>query len=315
MNSTIWLFLIAVVASAPLSTKNLNLGAGRSLGNFGDVMCVAFSPNSRALVVCEQRKISFWDVSSGAATARFDGCARCVSFSPDGRTLATGDYDGTIQLWDVLTHKVVATLQGHKGDTGEGIWCVAFSPNGKVLATGGPELKFWDMTTRKVTATHAAGVLSLAFSPNGKTLVSANADKTLMAWDVASTRQTAVLRGHQDMVRAVAISPDGETIASAADWKDTRIRLWNPATGKTTMMLDDLKDRIDTLAFTPDGKLLVCGTINSRGKVWEVASGKAVGGIDGQMVAISPDGKFLAVGQMSGEDYGSVTVTPIKPEK
>jgi WD40 repeat protein len=279
---------------------------------------VAFSPNSCTLVVCEPVNgyISFWDTSSGTNIARFDCDAELASFSPDGKTLATGDLDGPIQLWEVSTRKVVATLQGDKKvDRSAAVYSLAFSPDGKVLATGGAGLTFWDMKTRKAIAFHAVGVLSLAFSPDGKSLVSANTDKTLMVWDVATAKQTAVLRGHQDMVEAVAISPDGKTIASGAGWKDTHVRLWDYKTGKTTMVLDDLKDRIKSLAFTPDGKFLACGTLNSRGKVWDMANGKSVSGIGGDIVAISPDGKFLAVGWMSGENYGSVTLTPIKPEK
>src|SRR5262249_17801928 len=59
----------------------------------------------------------------------------CVSFSPDGKTLASSGWDSTIKLWDVATGKNTATFKGHIGP----IMSVAFSPDGKTLASGGKD--------------------------------------------------------------------------------------------------------------------------------------------------------------------------------
>ena len=55
-----------------------------------------------------------------------------TAFSPDGRILASGNDDFTIQLWDANTGEQIATLTGHL----ERVWSVAFSPDGKTLASG-----------------------------------------------------------------------------------------------------------------------------------------------------------------------------------
>src|SRR5437764_1379601 len=98
-----------------------------------------------------------------------------VTYSPDGKSLASGSLDKTIKLWDVQTGKVRATLKGHMYR----LLSVAFSPDGKTLASGsgqllrGGELMLWDVQTGKEQATlkgHTGRVRSVAFSPDGKTL-------------------------------------------------------------------------------------------------------------------------------------------------
>ena len=72
-----------------------------------------------------------------------------VSYSPDGKTLASGSSDYTIKLWDVATARIriLATLEGHTGTVSS----VSFSPDGKTLASGSEDntIKLWDVATRQ----------------------------------------------------------------------------------------------------------------------------------------------------------------------
>ena len=126
--------------------------------------------------------MKLWDVATGTNIATLQGAYECtvfsVSFSPDGTTLASGSWDGTVKLWDVATGTNIATLQGHSS----GVSSVSFSPDGTTLASGSSDdtVKLWDVATGTNIATlqgHTNGVSSVSFSPDGTTLASGSWDR------------------------------------------------------------------------------------------------------------------------------------------
>src|SRR5947209_5077881 len=107
----------------------------------------------------------------------------------------------------------------------------------------------------------------------------------------------ATLKGHTEVVFAVAFSPDGKTLASAS--QDNTIKLWGVKTGEEHAILKGHTSVVSSVAYSPDGKTLASASRDKTIKLWDVQTGKEQTTLKGHTnivfaVAYSPDGKTLA---------------------
>lgn len=196
---------------------------------------VVISPdNSMAAVVVhagentDVQQVKLWDLNTGKLRHTFSGypwLITAIVFSPDGKTLATGDYDHpkqmmTIKLWNVSTGKLVRTLRRSQAP--------------KPYSGGSYYFP-----------------VSLAFSPDGQTLYTSATNPVVQVWDLNTGRLQRSLSVHPQTVRSIAVSPNGGTIA--LNYVDGRLDLVDARTGSLKQTLESKE--IFTAWFTPEGNL------------------------------------------------------------
>jgi WD40 repeat protein len=168
-----------------------------------------------------------------------------VRFSPDGKLLAGGSFEGTVRRWDfsVDAFAELPPLTGHHG---------------------------W--------------VQAVAFHPDNKRLFAADSWGQLRCWPAAGKEPNplwAVAEAHDGWVHGLAVSPDGTRLATCG--RNQFARVWSPDDGKRLAEFKHPEDVL-SLAFHPDGKSLVTGDHKGVIRQWDLATGKAAREFDARLL-------------------------------
>jgi ribosome assembly protein 4 len=187
-----------------------------------------------------------------------------VSYSPDGRHLASGGGDTTVRFWDVNTSTPKYTCSAHR----DHVLCTAWSPDGKRFASADKRgvLILWDPKTGKALSTikaHGKWITGMCWEPmhrnNGKCerIVTASKDGLAKIWNVRTKRCEATMAGHADSVEAVRWGGEGLVYTAS---RDRLIKVWaadDKDVGKLVRTLKGHAHRVNTLALSCD---YVCRT-------------------------------------------------------
>lgn len=227
---------------------------------------------------------------------------RALTFSADGRMLATVCSDTTALLWDVSSRQLKEELSRRIGL----VVVATYSPDGRTLAVGNVDntSRIWDAATWQLRTSligHTDKISVLRFSPDNKTLATGSYDDTVRIWDLETAKCRVILSGHKGAVLTLAFSPDGQTIATGSH--DETVRLWYTEGGASKATITGNLSSVCSLAFSPDGRTLATGSSDGMVRLWHVASGEVKAMFQGHngsimTLAFSPDGTRLATGSL-----------------
>jgi len=210
---------------------------GKAEGPSNPFYSPSFSPNERVVAFACDR-VRLFDVDGGEEKAAFPdekSGPLILQFAPDGKHLATGHEDGTIQVWDVGQRQRIKTVSRHKAL----ITALAFSPDGKLLASGCADniIRVWDfqdgkMRERRQFSGDWSSTSYLAFLPDSTSLISfddAAESGCVHRWSVDAGEEITIWapRTH-GAVCSIAVSEDGRLIATGD--AEGAVLLWDVET-------------------------------------------------------------------------------------
>ncbi|HVG61562.1 MAG TPA: protein kinase, partial [Hyalangium sp.] len=279
-------------------------GKGLRLGKHeGWVASLDSSPDSQWLVTVgkDDKTVRLWDVDKGESQVLGTHPAQPyqVTFSPDGKLIATGCADGKVRLWETATGKL-RVFEGHTGRTQS----VAFSPDGTKLASRSHDgtVRLWELATGAVRIFEGSKEppAPLAFSKDGRWVATGGRDRLAWLWDV-NTGQGRALRGAEDAVTSLAFAPDGQRLAVAS--VDGVTRLY-PVGANPFQIIGQHAGPVLSLSFSKDGQTVLSSGADGLVRRWSPAGGSAVAmkGHRGEvpLARLSPEGTQIVSGGADG---------------
>jgi WD40 repeat protein len=270
---------------------------------------VEFSPDSTYIAVGTNKGVYKWIWSAnpqvpagsmlfvpllGPSVKAFD--ATSIAFSRDGKRIVCGSANGTAQLWDLATSRLVFEISVLYP-----VFALAFSPDGRSFATadgsystpeaspdlwgiGGvstheakphPSIRIWNAESGKLlVATGPHSSYAIAFSHDGTRLVSLEGGDTGgTIWDVTSGKPLRQLQGgagnyvSRDLYAySVLFHPDGRRVF--ASWGNL-VQIWDVESGESLLQVRGQTDSIQSLSMSPDGNRLASCSKDGTIKIWE----------------------------------------------
>lgn len=252
----------------------------------------------------DEHCLTLWDIEAGRPCWILPADVQALpamAISPNGRYLVCSRQDFSVVLWDIPRRTARYTLPPLTAP----VWLLAFSRDSRYLLTGSDyALRLWQAKTGaglRSWLSQAHPVCALAFTAVGQTLLTGHTDYGLRRWITQAHTQPLpqALNGHTAAIQAVAVSPAGQWLASAA--ADQTLRLWQANTGQHIV----IATAATLLSFSPDGRHLASASPDSVITLWDTATGQPrqiLGGLSSlpSALAFSDDGEWLVCGSRDG---------------
>jgi WD40 repeat protein len=249
-----------------------------------------------------------WDCDTGLLVGEpwkgESGSIWALALSPDGRTIACGREDGSVQRWNTDGEMIEGVWTGHSGD----VLSLSWSPTGGHLASGSEDgtilirkAKSGEVAVDSIK-TGQGWVTSLAYSPSGDRIASGGYHHTICIWD--SNTGKLLVGPTKDLgapVTSVVWSSDGSKLYSASD---KFARVFDSVSG-TLLHRFPHDSLLWSVALSPKHNVNVLACVGDQGvaQLWDTESYEPLGhpfrqdsDASNRFVSFSLDGRYLACG-------------------
>lgn len=261
--------------------------------------------------------VKIWDVATKKELSTFKmEELDFVALSPDGKTLATQDFDEKITFWDVATQKKLSTTERKQRNRvlGDGLGGLEFSPDGKILSEkSGRSVMLWGDKPCLKTVIKGFGdqVLTLAFSPDNKKLAINTINGEMKVWSISDCNNS--IFGNQ---RYATFSSDGKLLATVGN---NQLNLWDFANKKKLGSFAEEKTEekyvFASAKLSPDGKVLAAirsyfkidnkyaKSAKTQIELWDTNSKNKLATLEENVenFAFSPNSKLLATANKNSD--------------
>lgn len=230
------------------------------------------SEDAESLIIFGGRGARLWRWADGKPVMQYRpaSAVTALAVAGTGRLMASGNEDGSIVLWDLVSRKPTGTLLGvHQ----RAVKDLAFSPDGQRLGSVCQDglMAVWSTDSGQPIAKRSIeksmSVNAIAFSKDGRLLAVAAEDEVTRLHDAETLAQLHKLPGHAGPVLCVQFAPSGQWLATGGE--DKSVRIYSTKTGKGLAVLLGHSAAVTSLDISGDGLRILSGSRDTSGKLWD----------------------------------------------
>ncbi len=204
----------------------------------------------------------------------------CLSWTPGGRRLLTGNQEGEFTLWDGIHFSFELIMSAHDTTFRSMAW--SHNKNYLLTSDGAGNIKYWSPSiapVQSIDSHNNQAIHSLSFSPADTKFVSCGDDATVRVWDWATHTEERVMEGHGWDVKSAQWHPRSSVIATGS--KDNLVKLWDPRAGNCLSTLYGHRNTVTKVAWNDNGNWLLTASRDQVIKLYDIRAMKEISSLKG----------------------------------